>query len=567
MRLFAAICAVLLIPALTLCQSAVPASATSPNKEAAVVAGQVLRLDTGEPLKKAQVSLQSHTGDSYSAFRLTDEQGHFSIENVPPGPYRLEVSRNGFVDNEYGQKKSGASGAVLTLSAGQRMTDLVFKMTRTASISGHVFDEDGEPLPYAQVTCYRASRQPGKEEPSNYQPVTTNDLGEFRVFDLTPSRYYVAVNFRLKRSFDVGGRNAEREFESGYPATFFPNTTDPSKAAAISVSAGDEIRSIDLLLRPAHFVTVSGRVISTVVASQPAYGSVDLSSHASGLSGAAEKLNDSFEVKDGHFVIHNVPPGSYTLSASFMDRESREWHMARRQLDVGTSDVQDVLVTINPGVAVTGRIVWEGAPAGDVQDLMVWLRPVDENSMSYQPQSPKADGSFALKSISEGIYRPRVTPRGHESSFYLKAARYGPTSIPESGFAIQAGVDLPLEITLSSRAAQLSGVVLTADSLPASGVTVVLIPDVARRAFKDFYKTATTDQNGKFSIKGVAPGDYKLYSWESVEGNEWSDAEWYDAAWLKPYETKGEWIHFEESDNKSVNLALIESKPDSTPAN
>src|SRR3974390_159817 len=567
MRLFAAICAVLLIPALTLCQSAVPASATSPNKEAAVVAGQVLRPDTGEPLKKAQVSLQSHTGDSYSAFRLTDEQGHFSIENVPPGPYRLEVSRNGFVDNEYGQKKSGASGAVLTLSAGQRMTDLVFKMTRTASISGHFFDEECEPLPYAQVTCYRAPRQPGKEEPSNYQPVTTNDLGEFRVFDLTPSRYYVAVNFRLKRSFDVGGRNAEREFESGYPATFFPNTTDPSKAAAISVSAGDEIRSIDLLLRPAHFVTVSGRVISTVVASPPAYGSVDLSSHASGLSGAAEKLNNSFEVKDGHFVIHNVPPGSYTLSASFMDRESREWHMARRQLDVGTSDVQDVLVTINPGVAVTGRIVWEGAPAGDVQDLMVWLRPVDENSMSYQPQSPKADGSFALKRISEGIYRPRVKPRGHQSSFYLKAARYGPTSIPESGFAIQAGVDLPLEITLSSRAAQLSGVVLTADSLPASGVTVVLIPDVARRAFKDFYKTATTDQNGKFSIKGVAPGDYKLYSWESVEGNEWSDAEWYDAAWLKPYETKGEWIHFEESDKKSVNLALIESKPDSTPAN
>ena len=52
-----------------------------------------------------------------------------------------------------------------------------------------------------------------------------------------------------------------------------------------------------------------------------------------------------------------------------------------------------------------------------------------------------------------------------------------------------------------------------------------------------------------------------------MEGNEWSDAEWYDATWLKPFETKGESIHLEESDNKSVNLTLIETKPDSPAAN
>jgi len=567
MRVAPACGLLLLAPVLSICQTVTPPPSTAPAKDTATVAGQVLRLDTGEPLKKAQVSLQSHGGGDFSAFRLTDEQGHFAIDNVPPGPYNLQVSRNGFVDNEYGQKKPGTSGAILTLAAGQRMADLVFKMIRAASISGHVLDEDGEPIPYAEVISYRASRQSGKEERTNYQPITTNDLGEFRIFDLSPGRYYVAVDYRLKTDVAFRVPNAQKEAESGYPAMYYPNTTDPAKAVAISVSAGDEIRSIDFLLRPAHFVTVSGRVINTIPAPPHAFTNVYLSPHASGLADAAQNLDDSFELRDGQFVIHNVPPGSYTLSASWSDHESREMHIARRQLEVGNTDIEGVVLTISPGVNVPGHVTWEGSSSGDVRDFMVWLRPTDEALLSFQPQAPKADGSFVFKSVSEGAYRPRVSLRGQESNFYLKSARYGTLSIPDSGFTIQAGSDLPLEITLSSRAAQVNGVVLTSDSLPAAGVTVVVIPEVARRTYKDFYKTATTDQNGKFSIKGIAPGDYKLFSWESVEGNEWSDAEWFDATWLKPYEPKGETIHLEESDNKSVNLTLIETKSDAPAAN
>ena len=557
---------VLLLPVWCLGQSTRSSSAVADqSQKTATVAGQVVRADTGEPLKKAQVSLQTHAGDKFSAFRLTDEQGHFNIENIPPGSYDLEVSRNGYVDNEYGQKKPGGSGAVLTLPAGQHMTDLIFKMVRAASISGHVYDEDGEPVPYAQVTCYRASRQPGKEEQIGYQPVITNDLGEFRVFDLKPGRYYVAVDYHFKLDIAFRSRGAEKEAESGYAATFYPNTMDPSKAVAISVSPGDELRSIDFLLRPVHYVTVSGRVLNTVPAPPQASGGVALSSHASGLAAASQNLYDSFDIKDGKFAIHNVPPGSYTLSASWSDRESREWHKARRPLEVGSTDIEGVTITIAPGVNVAGRVVWEGSQTVELQELMVWLDPTE--GMGYQPQTPKADGSFVIKSVSEGTYRPRVTLRGEDANFYMKSARYGTLSIPESGFATQAGGDQLLEITLSSRAAQVSGVVLNSDSLPAAGVTVVLIPEVARRSYKEYYKSATTDQNGKFSITGIAPGDYRLFSWESVEGNEWSDADWFDAVWLKPFEAKGESIHLGEAETKSVDLTLIETKSDSTAAN
>jgi hypothetical protein len=335
---------------------------------------------------------------------------------------------------------------------------------------------------------------------------------------------------------------------------------DASKAVAISVSPGDELRSVDFLLRPVHYLTVSGRVVNTVPAPQHTSGGVGLSSRASGLAAASQNnLYDSFDVKDGKFAIHNVPPGSYTLIAEWSDLESREQHSAQRPLEVGSTDIEGATITIAPGVNVAGRVVWEGSPTVEMQQLVVWLSLAEEKGLRHQ-QTPKADGSFVIKSVSEGTYRPRVILRGEDANFYMKSARYGTLSIPESGFAIQAGGDQLLEITLSSRAAQVSGVVLNSDSLPAAGVTVVLIPEVARRSYKEYYKYATTDQNGKFAIKGIAPGDYRLFSWESVEGNEWSDADWFDAAWLKPFEAKGESIHLGEAETKSVDLTLIETK-------
>ena len=150
--------------------------------------------------------------------------------------------------------------------------------------------------------------------------------------------------------------------------------------------------------------------------------------------------------------------------------------------------------------------------------------------------------------------------------FFLKSARYGTNTVGDAGFAVQPGAELSLELTLSSRAPQLTGVVLNADSLPAVGASVVLVPDPPHRDAQHRYETAVTDQNGKFTMTGITPGDYKLFSWETTEDSD-SDADWLDPDWLKPYETKGESIHLEEADKQSVNLTLIETRSESPAAN
>jgi hypothetical protein len=57
---------------------------------------------------------------------------------------------------------------------------------------------------------------------------------------------------------------------------------------------------------------------------------------------------------------------------------------------------------------------------------------------------------------------------------------------------------------------------------PVPGVQAVLVPD-GNRSRPELYRNATTDQTGRFTIRGVTPGDYKLFSWEALENNGYFD--------------------------------------------
>ena len=79
----------------------------------------------------------------------------------------------------------------------------------------------------------------------------------------------------------------------------------------------------------------------------------------------------------------------------------------------------------------------------------------------------------------------------------------------------------------------------------------MLIPDT-RRDRQQFYKNAATDQYGHFNIKGIAPGNYKLFAWEDVEPGAAEDPEF-----LKPYENKGQAFSIEEKSRHNAQLELI----------
>src|ERR1700682_2095208 len=165
------------------------ASAQEPVPAAhASIAGTVVKEPGSQSLKKVLVQVVAENqkeGGNYTA--STDADGHFHIENVVPGRYRIFIERTGFVGvNEHGLK---SEVNVFTVQAGQAVEDLLFRMLPTAVISGRIPDEDGDPMSGVRVVAQK--KKPGKSTRESVGTEATNDLGEYRLAGLFPGQYLI----------------------------------------------------------------------------------------------------------------------------------------------------------------------------------------------------------------------------------------------------------------------------------------------------------------------------------------------------------------------------------------
>ncbi len=519
------------------------------KKDECTIAGMVVKLAGSEPIKGATVRLKSMRDPTRAASIVSDAGGRFQLKSVEPGPYRLTVIRNGYVTQEYGQRTPDGPGSILTLRAGQEIKDLLFRMIPSAVVAGRIINEEGEPLAWAQVSALREIYSRGKRKLDPETTVPTNDRGEFRLFGLRPGRYFISASYKPGQHV-VSARGETEDFENepsaeGYMPTYYPGSPDPARASALPIKAGEEIPSVEILLQPTTVFSVRGHIFN-IVSRRNAGVMIQLESRNTGLvwnyPGRAVQME-----ANGTYEIKGVLPGRYTVLAYF--NEEGRMYQGRMPIEVGNADVEAANVAIAPGMSVTGHITWDGKPSLARNELIVRLESVD-SEFSFGGMGHVVNDTFTLRNISEGAYRLAVF--GQSSDCFVKSVRFGGTEAVEDGFTVLRGVEASLDVTLSSRGARLQGDVTDADGLPAVGVRAVLIPDAPRREHFRLYKDTTTDQYGRFDLHGIAPGDYKVFSWDHVEDDAWQDPDF-----LRPFESKGEHVTLEESEGKSVNPALI----------
>jgi hypothetical protein len=109
----------------------------------------------------------------------------------------------------------------------------------------------------------------------------------------------------------------------------------------------------------------------------------------------------------------------------------------------------------------------------------------------------------------------------------------------------------PLSIVLSPAGGRIDGVVVDDRGRSMSGIEAVLVP-ARRPARVNLYKTAITDDAGRFVIRGIAPGDYKLFAWEAIESYGY-----FDEDFLRQFEASGTSIRISGSSRESVTVRLI----------
>src|SRR5882762_2176907 len=335
---------------------------------------------------------------SLNLHAVTGADGKFAIKDVVPGKYHMMVARNGYVSESYGARRPMEPGLQLNLPPGKKTDDLIFRMTPAAVIMGHVRDENGEPLAGAQVSALLSSFVEGKHVLFPAKVAEVNDLGEYRLFNLPPGKYFLSAGYQANsmRGNTVGAFGNPEEHE-GLVTTYYPGTTNPFQAASINLEAGAEIRSIDFAFRPSGVFHIRGRVLGIKPVSSGFGAAVMLRNGNGRQTLLMPEKNAPVNGADGTFDLEEVASGSYEIFAmTFGEGAPRIVH---QNVDVGAADVHAVELVFEPAVTITGHFRWEDKSAAPNVPLMVSLRPEEQFLTGHPTAEVRPDGSFELKDV------------------------------------------------------------------------------------------------------------------------------------------------------------------------
>ena len=546
---------------------ALPAQNPSSSNQAptqATLSGVVTKENGSEPIKKALIELireSQNDGGNYTA--LTAADGAFRIENIAPGSYRLFVERTGYQEVDKHHRRT--EGRTITLSAGDEIKDLAIRLQAAAVIEGRVTDEDGDPMTEAQVTVFRQTFVSGRSQWEQAGAERTNDLGEYRIANLSASKYFVSVtpppDFRslietAKPVTSTPNAFSEKPSPTAYQTAYYPGTSDRSQAAPIQLRAGDDFPA-NFSLSPSPSLTIRGSVVNLPPG---VTATISLQSRDFNLV-----LNGAEMHKDGSFEIRDVSPGAYTIVA--MVENSAVPMMARQSLQLSES-VDSIRLAPQAGGTVRGRIRLEtnATSRPDPSQLFLSLRSAEGNDSAFgnavlgsdfsSVAHVSADGSFAWSDVPAGRYFVQLSDASAMPDWFLQSVATGGRDAGTSGFEVSGGATT-LDLVASGAGAGVEGIVSDGKEKLVADATVVAVPEPRFRGQFDRYRKASADQAGHFILRGLAPGAYTIFAWESVEGEAY-----YNPEFLKSCEGQGKTIRIGEGERVSIQLLSIPEADD-----
>jgi hypothetical protein len=159
-----------------------------------------------------------------------------------------------------------------------------------------------------------------------------------------------------------------------------------------------------------------------------------------------------------------------------------------------------------------------------------------------------ANGRFTLKSVNAGLYR--VTVSGLPPDCYVRVAQFRGEDALQNGLAVDGPADAPLQVVIATNAPRIDGMLIDKDGNPVANTMVILMPDDRQKS--EAYKTVNSDPTGHFTIQGIIPGSYKLFSWDSLEPGEFRDPDF-----VAPFENLGQPITLGAGDSQQVQIRVI----------
>jgi len=504
------------------------------------------------------------------AHAATDEDGYYAVEQLPAGTYIVSAaSESGweYVQRWYVDAVSPDQATEVVLSEEDRREeiDIVLPVrVATASISGTVRDQDGNPLAWAFIQI----SPPEEYEPtSGIEPVwlwaygQTDSTGAFNI-DRLPAGTY-AVHATYSTGYMYG--------HMWYDGADTPQTATPLVLGEGEARSGIDI---DLVVRPLYGV-VTGTVTDAAGGATMDRAYVELTPVERDAIRSAPlwySARTGMTDEAGRFHMDWVPEGVYTLtvyangaSADYVhpdtDGLTTPFQVAGGdtiRCDVALSVRQDgtgvITGTVTTAYGIPGPLYMGEEPAIDTamapavdidgfapsphgsgvtpEIAVVVAQPVDSPNASIQYTAVTApDGTYALGGMATGDYVIRCFAPDHIGVYYDGA--YAPDRaeiVHVDGEQPTEGIDFELagmyryyamdgekeegaamaptsDAGAGSNGAAVYGNVADESGQPVENATVYLLD-----AEEQPVAFARTGGDGNFEMPGVAPGEYRVYA-------------------------------------------------------
>ncbi len=423
------------------------------------------------------------------------------------------------------------------------VSSLVLKLTPEGIVTGVVTGDDGEPLERVQVRLMRQVISNGRKRWQTRSQAMSDELGEFRVANLVPGTYYL-----LAEAQRLPTARTAAEPNVGYAPAYYPGVPERTAASAIEVRGG-QMAQVELRLRSQPLYDVSGVVTGMAPGQRGA--NIEFTNR----SGDRLNANLRFDPEDNSFTA-KLPAGTCTVRAmSFGQqgptaRTSATITVAANLTGIRlplqeTMSIPVVVRTEFSQSSATGVSSASIKDAGPARYVSVQLMGLDDAAPdAYANMSAGGNQSLILQNVEPGRYAVQISPHG---PWYVASASYGQADLLRDDMVVTAGGDARgIEIVLRDDGGSVSGSV-TQDNVAVPAV-VLVVPE--RRSTVP--QTQYASERG-LTIHTLAPGDYLLYAFDSVDGLEFTNR---DA--LEPYVSRATHVTVNSKGTAQVALTLIQ---------
>jgi hypothetical protein len=526
------------------------------------VRGTVVNAFTGQTIPRALVSLNQDQA------MLTNNDGEFSFDNVPPGEYSASVDKPGYLGfggMTRGMTMRAGRGAIpphpeppRRIQVGPDMPALTFRITPLAMIVGHLTLSTADPADGIQVQVFRRTLQNGRPHWSMAGQTRSRSDGSFRIANLEPGSYMVATGASLDRPGQA--TNASGPIW-GYPALYYPGVTEAAAAGTLTLAAGQQAEADITLLRQ-QFFPVTG-IVHTSEENTGNFDILDSGGRSIGLSA-------NYDRRDG-VVRAAVPNGTWTMEAHAYGR-TMQWGSATFQVNgapvafaIGILPVPHVPIVIRREFLASAD---KSQPVNNGPGMNLSLIPADEAALSMNggggmTQNDGPSGSeWELNVQQPGRYwvQAQAFPPAYVSSITSGGTDLGSNPLAIIPGTTPAAVEVTLRNdpgTITGQIASLttnsSGITNTSGPTPSAGerpqLWIYAIPLFSTPAN---LPTGSLQANGQFTIPNLAPGSYRVVACDAPQ-----EIDFHSAEGLVAWAGKGQTVTVEAGGTASVDLDIL----------